>query len=114
MNEHGYTKALIKRLRDEGAVVFKIRGGNGQRVGIPDLYVAHHHYHGWIEVKYKSRKTTPAQQQVMRELAATGTPALVVRGPDHAVERPDGTRLLTLPHRGEGVAMAPSQAWAMP
>ncbi len=91
MNESAYTKKLRKRLIEEGAVVWKWHGSGMGINGVPDLYVASTLWSGWIEVKVARNKASASQSARIEELNQRCVDAFVLRGPDHQIERPDGT-----------------------
>src|SRR4051812_40862088 len=62
-------------LEQAGALVVPIVGGAMQRPGLPDRYVAHCRFAGWVEGKRDARQLTDAQRIVMRDLARRGVPA---------------------------------------
>lgn len=78
MPEAAVVRRLKRTLESEGALVIKYRPGNGQRAGVPDLYVAHPEWHGWIEAKSGRGRVTDIQRAVMEMLEARGVPVCVV------------------------------------
>lgn len=79
----------------------KYRPGNGQMAGIPDLYVAHPRFHGWIEVKWERGKLRPLQRHRITELHSVNVPVLVVRGPGGEIEDAEGRVLALLEWDGD-------------
>jgi len=96
VTEAPYTSRMKRRLEAEGALVIKYRPGNGQRAGVPDCYVAHPEWRGWIEVKWGRGRLRPVQRSVCEMLQARGVSVLVLRGPDHIIEDLDGNELARL------------------
>lgn len=82
-----WTNRLIKKLRDKGAKVIAIVGGDGQECGIPDRYIAHCGICAWVEFKGPITTVTAVQQKMIRELRAQGSVAVVCRfiDADHIV-----------------------------
>ena len=77
------TRDLCTDLRARGAMVFAVVGSVMQEPGWPDRYVHHVWWSGWIEFKDGTRRLTPKQQYVIRELnARRPCSAFVVRFPD--------------------------------
>lgn len=76
--ESSFQTTLMKRLHKEGAMVFNMCGSGFQISGIPDLYVAHMRWTGWLELKVKSKLSDP-QKRVISELVHRRVPAFVVR-----------------------------------
>lgn len=96
MNETAYTAKVRKKLDAEGALTLKWRPGNGQRAGVPDLWVGHPHWQGWIEFKMDRNKLRPVQKSVINMLTARGVPTLIIRGPKHQIEDATGAVCGTL------------------
>jgi hypothetical protein len=70
MNE-GSAKAKIKRIlerEDCNALVLTFAGSAFQSHGIPDWFVAHRIWSGWIEWKYDKGVLTPAQKVMLQKL----------------------------------------------
>ena len=67
---------------ESGGLVLAIVGGQTQRPGIPDRWVAHPKVPGgcWVEVKYGRDVLSAAQRQVMRLMRERGASAVVLRG----------------------------------
>jgi hypothetical protein len=97
MTEHTYGKRVKAALEAAGAFVVKYRPGNGQRAGMPDLYVAHDSWVGWVELKYAGRRVTPLQLAISRKLKARGVSCFVLRGPENVIETFDGAILFDEP-----------------
>jgi hypothetical protein len=79
MTESQFTRWLFKELGERtGTKVIAIVGGAMQVPGLPDRYVSHPRFQGFIEMKVKAPLTT-AQRLMLRGLRRTGTAAFVVR-----------------------------------
>jgi hypothetical protein len=68
-----------KELENCGAWVFNVHGHAMQRAGVPDLYVAHRKFHGWLELKVDNNSCSTLQKIVLRDLNARGVAAYVLR-----------------------------------
>ena len=79
------------QLRAEGALVVPIVGGAMQRPGLPDRWVCHRRWCGWIE--YKTGRVADIQIAVMHEILRHGGLVFVVR--PHTIESPSGEILAT-------------------
>lgn len=64
--------SIRKALTERGWWVMKIHGGPYQRPGIPDLLCCKNGRAVWLEVKTKTGRVSPAQEEVMREITAIG------------------------------------------
>ena len=81
MAEKHVIKALKRELEPAGALVVKIHGGPYQKAGLPDLYVAHRSWTGWLEAKHESSKSD-LQRAVMKQLRVRGVEAYFIRPDD--------------------------------
>lgn len=79
MSESTISQKLCDALRKMGSVVFKIHGHAMQQPGIPDFYLAHPLWQGWIETKGATTKLTPLQATFLRKLQVNGANAYVLR-----------------------------------
>ena len=93
------------QLRNEGALVVPIVGGAMQRPGLPDRWVCHRRWCGWIE--YKTGRVADSQIAVMREIWQHGGVALVVR--PRTIESPNG-EILAQYEKMQGVVDLLNQA----
>ena len=62
-----------------GAWVFNVHGHVMQKRGVPDLYIAHPLWTGWIELKYESRELQTIQRAHLNSLLMLTVPAFVLR-----------------------------------
>jgi len=78
MKETNFQRILSTSLKQAGAIVFNIHGHSMQVAGIPDLYVAHKTWTGWLELKTGTNKVTLLQQHTLRRLEATGVNVFIL------------------------------------
>lgn len=69
---------LVRILKDQGCWVFNVHGGAMQASGIPDLYISHKHWKGFLELKVLA-PVQPNQRIAIQEIRKTGTPAYVLK-----------------------------------
>lgn len=80
MKENNFQRILVKSLRECGTIVFNIHGHAMQVAGIPDLYIAHKIWTGWLELKTGTNKATKLQQQTLKKLYDCGINAYILVG----------------------------------
>ncbi len=80
IKESNFTKEVCHILKSQGAMIVSLVGGRLQRPGLPDRYVTHPQWQGFLEFKVGRNRCTVLQKQVLRELNAHGSNALVVHG----------------------------------
>lgn len=99
MKETNFQRLLIKSLRECGAVVFNIHGHSMQIAGIPDLWVGHKIWNGWLELKTGNNVVTKLQENTLRKLMDCGVYAVVLqeRKPNILVKISDGTIIGHIP-----------------
>lgn len=78
MKEVNFQKILVTAFRQAEALVFNIHGHSMQIAGIPDLYVAHRIWTGWLELKTGANKATKLQINTLRRLEATGVNVFIL------------------------------------
>jgi len=78
MLERAFQKQVIKWLKSKGAVVYNIHGHAMQQRGIPDLYVAHWRWQGWLELKTGNNKLSTLQEIEIGKLQSRNVNALVL------------------------------------
>lgn len=77
--ENVFQQKLLQGLRLQGAYCIKFVGNVFQKVGTPDIYIAHLQWAGWVELKTENEELRPHQAKAIRELNARGINALVAR-----------------------------------
>jgi len=78
MKENNFQRILVKSLRECGAVVFNIHGHAMQVAGIPDLYIAHPVWTGWLELKTGNNPATKLQSSTLKRLIDCGVHAYIL------------------------------------
>ena len=76
MKEKDFQAKLRKQLKARGCLVFNLAGNMYTGSGIPDLYVQHPNWGGWIELKVDRNKLTPLQSAFLKELGHKGANSL--------------------------------------
>jgi hypothetical protein len=100
-SETKFKKEVITGLRTHNAIVVCIEGGNvRQRVGLPDTFVAHRLWHGWLEFKSERGKLKEHQRIFLKQMNERGVPAFVLRAPN-IVESFDGVVMFTFDGTGD-------------
>lgn len=96
------TKDLCDRLRLCGAKVVVIAGDSVyQPSGLPDRYLSHRRWHGWVEFKSHTGSLNTQQRDHIREFSARRPfSAVVLRLPadesdEYVVEDHEGARLFS-------------------
>ncbi len=69
MKETNFQRILTTAFKQSGATVFNIHGHGMQVAGIPDLYIAHSIWTGWLELKTGTNKATRLQLKTLRCLS---------------------------------------------
>ncbi len=78
MKETNFQRILVTSFKQAGALVFNIHGHSMQIAGIPDLYVAHKVWTGWLELKTGVNKATKLQISTLRKLEVMGVNVLIL------------------------------------
>ena len=78
-HEGHYQKLLLDCLRSAAAWTFNIHGHSGQKAGVPDLYVAHPIWRGWLEIKVDDHPLEPKQREEARRLIERQDVVYVIR-----------------------------------
>lgn len=73
------TRNITVALRGLNALVLTAAAGMYSTVGIPDRYIAHPLYNGWVEFKGEFTHVTPQQHEMLRMLQERGTNCVIVR-----------------------------------
>ena len=78
---------IIDAIKKEfpGAVVIKLSGGEYQRAGIPDVYVAVNGVDIWIEIKRPGADTTMLQKKFLEKLHKNGVFCGTAESPETAM-----------------------------
>ena len=93
MKETNFQRALVISLKECGATVFNIHGHAFQIAGVPDLYIAHKIWTGWLELKTGNNPATLLQQHTLKKLYDCEVSAYILIGnkPRMIVKLYDGT-----------------------
>lgn len=78
MSEAKFQKKVVNFLRRHNAYVINFIGNIYQK-DVPDLYVAHRYWTGWIELKFGLGKLSPGQIHALRQLYRREVPYAVWR-----------------------------------
>lgn len=78
-SETEFTKWFCDQLQAVNALTIAFVGSTMQVGGIPDRYICHRDFHGWIEFKKDRRKVTTAQRIFIQDVNIREGNALVVR-----------------------------------
>lgn len=88
------TRALCEDLKRLNTKIFSIVGNRMQEPGIPDRYISHKLWHGWIEFKDEGTQLTEKQAYLIRELnKRQPASAFVIRFPDR-IEDHEGSLMI--------------------
>jgi len=79
MKENEFQRKIVRALESIGAWTLNVHGHRMQKSGVPDLYVAHPKWTGWIELKTNKGKPSDLQVCNIRSLINRGVSAYVVR-----------------------------------
>jgi len=82
MTESDFQGKLVHSLRNCNAIVLAFAGSKFQIPGIPDTYVAHSKWVGWIEFKGAKTKIDIKQTQLIKMLKYREVSAFIVREPN--------------------------------
>jgi hypothetical protein len=100
VTESEFTRAWSRRCEDLGAMVIALVGSQMQQVGLPDRYVCHRRFRGWVEVKRDGGQLRAIQRINLEKIIARGDTATLVRlvtsGPIVQVGFPRVTAEVTL------------------
>ena len=81
MTESKFRKVICRKIRDMGGIIIPYVGSAMQFKGVPDIYLAHRRYCGFIEFKGEDTKINQVQTKVMMSLRNKGAKAYIVRAP---------------------------------
>ena len=79
MKENKFQKRVKKQLENQGAFVINLHGHMMQRAGLPDLFVLHRKWDGFLELKVEQNKTSVIQRIVAAKIELRGMPIYVLR-----------------------------------
>ena len=79
MKESKFQKQVKKQLENQGAFVINLHGHMMQRAGLPDLFVLHRKWDGFLELKVEQNKTSAVQRIVAAKIELRGMPIYVLR-----------------------------------
>lgn len=100
-NESVFTRWACDELRHVNAVVTAFVASEMQAAGIPDRYVCHRSWRGWVEVKKDTGQPSALQRKFLRDHAERGDNAVVLRLDTREarvrVEDADGSLLAGVP-----------------
>ena len=81
MNETALTASVRKNLRTvKGCWVYKTKGGEGTRAGVPDLLICYAGRFVGVEVKVPGNHTTELQNGELRDISVAGGMTVVAYG----------------------------------
>lgn len=78
-NESAFTRWFCKMIERVNGVTFAFVGSTMQGSGIPDRYICHKKFRGWIEFKKDDYKLSKLQKLTLQSLHERGDVALVIR-----------------------------------
>ena len=78
-NESAYTRWFCERVEKMGSKVVAFVGNSYQKSGIPDRYISHPIFRGWIEFKRHNVQCKTNQRIFIKDALRVGDTALVVR-----------------------------------
>jgi hypothetical protein len=84
VKESAFQNKLKNACKDQGAWVFNIWGSIMQKSGVPDLYISHPKFRGWVELKVGTGRPSQSQVNNIHSLQECGDVAFVV------IHRKDG------------------------
>ena len=88
-SESEFTRWFCDQLRAVNAEVITFVGSKMQQSGIPDRYVCHKLFRGWLEMKKNNAKLRTNQRILMTRLNKRDDVCLVVRYRDDRIEIED-------------------------
>lgn len=77
--ERDFQRKILVALTSERAYTFNVHGHAMQKSGLPDLYVAHTIWTGWLELKTKGGRYSPIQIAESLKLIRCGVPVFGLR-----------------------------------
>ena len=80
MTESKFTVWFCKQLKNIGAITLTFVGGNvKQQSSLPDRYICHSKFRGWVEFKAEKGKLMMGQKLMLKALDDRGDTAVVCR-----------------------------------
>jgi len=79
MKENKFQTQVKKQLENQGAFVINLHGHMMQRSGLPDLFILHMKWDGFLELKVEENKASILQRTVAAKIELRGTPIYVLR-----------------------------------
>jgi len=97
-NESAFTRWFCRQLEAASAETIPMVGSTMGKNGLPDRYVCHTRFRGWLEFKRDNGRLTTLQRLQMEKLSARGDTCLVVRIKNTSIliEDANGSTLQTL------------------
>ena len=77
--EHDFTRWIGEILKKVNAKVYPIVGHERQPPGLPDRYIVHRRWSGWLEMKRGQGGVRTDQRVVMKDFLTRGVTAFIVR-----------------------------------
>ena len=78
-DETKFANDVRDALESVGGFCFNVHGHRFQKSGMPDMYVAHREWSGWVEFKVLNNSASKLQMMKLKTLLVVGVPAFVVR-----------------------------------
>ena len=82
MNERKFQREVVQTFEGLGCFTFNVHGHSMQKAGIPDLFVSHPTWCGWLELKVGEGKASAIQRKQILELRRTSSSAWILRWKD--------------------------------
>lgn len=79
-SEAQFQKSVVHALKSRGAFVFNVHGQVMQSSGMPDLWVGHELWTGWLELKFGEGRYKPLQVKKAWDLRKVGSSVWGLRG----------------------------------
>ena len=94
MKESAFTAKICKTLESQGAVILALVGGFRQTRGIPDRFVAHPKWSGFLEFKGAATRLELHQKILIEKLVKRGVNCQIYRYPNR-IENTAGDLIAT-------------------
>lgn len=79
MKERGFQQQVKKQLQKQAAFIINIHGHGMQIRGLPDLFIIHRKWKGFLELKVGKNKCTVIQRIVAAKIELKNMPIYVLR-----------------------------------